>query len=276
MMGSLDDLAPTPADFDTAGGAMAAGLDSIQDPDVPSADHSVSDTGPPGVFPGSTGPRTGPRPGGPVGPQAGPPPSVSDADGFMRPDPRYNAPHETGPPTPQDPRAAPAAPPAAQSAPSFKLFMLYVAPDVRNVRMLCPGSIQALDVIEPFKDDVMVHNVNDKRLEGVQLPGWLDGTPCCVNTQEGLAYRGTDCINHLRMHVQRGLVEPPGLSGISDGDTPFATIDTSTPAPEAAVRGRHMTGAPPPDTLPPPAREEKMDPKALERLIQARQAAMPK
>ena len=83
--------------------------------------------------------------------------------------------------------------------------MLYVASDNADPTAMCPGSAVAMDLIDGFREDVDVQDVDKLCEQGVSLPEWLDGTPCVVNTLQKLAYKGSDCLDHLRQHSKRGM-----------------------------------------------------------------------
>jgi hypothetical protein len=162
------------------------------------------------------------------------------------------------------------------SAHNFKRYVLYVGPSSRGGQQMCPGSQAALDVIETFKEDVAIADVNKLRLEGEQLPEWLEGTPCVVNTAEKLAYMGSHCIAHLKQHTQRGQLQSElDFDGVEPDSQGFAALEwSSEPASTASGQPRvdrpAHAGPAGPGRVAPPARDQKLDESALQRMIEER------
>jgi len=166
-------------------------------------------------------------------------------------------------------------PPAAGPADSFKRYVLYVGPSVVDPQQMCPGSRAALELIKTFEEDVAVADVNRLRLDGEQLPAWLEGTPCVVNTAEKLAYMGSHCIAHLKQHSARmPLVSEfgGGVDGVDPDGEGFAALEWSAGPSAPQTAG---AGAPPRPggRAPAPSRDQKLDEGALQRMIEERLAS---
>lgn len=152
----------------------------------------------------------------------------------------------------------------------FRSYVLYVAPRAngRGPEEKCRGSQAALALIEAFREDVDVQDVSELQQRGDELPPWLDGTPCVVDTARKLAFKGSDAIEHLRRHSDRGIMTLGGLDGVeadaSGGDS--AALDYST-APKAGGVPSVQSGRPN------VVRESKLDGDALQRLIEQRLGA---
>jgi hypothetical protein len=121
---------------------------------------------------------------------------------------------------------------------NFSSYVLYVAPDKLDPHRMCPGSTLALEVVAPFAEDVDVQNVSELLQAGVQLPLWLQGTPCVVDTRLNQPFSGTACIEHLREHAKRGpgelddmdAPEMQGAVALDWDDTDLsATVSAQTP-----------------------------------------------
>jgi hypothetical protein len=170
--------------------------------------------------------------------------------------------------------------PGSADAPSthnFKRYVLYVGPAAHGSQM-CRGSQAALDIIESFKEDVAIADVNKLRLEGEELPSWLEGTPCVVNTSEKLAYMGSHCIAHLKQHTQRGQLHSDlDFDGIEPDGQGFAALEWSEDPvePSGAPRVDRPThsGAAGSGRVEAPARDQKLDETALQRMIEQRMSS---
>lgn len=160
----------------------------------------------------------------------------------------------------------------ASSDQNFKRYVLYVGPSA-NGAPRCPGSQAALEAIESFKEDVAIADVNKLRLDGEELPPWLEGTPCVVNTAEKLAYMGSHCIAHLKQHTHRGQLHSDlDFDGIEPDGQGFAALEWSEePAGGVARVDRPAHSGPAgPGRVQPPARDQKLDDSALQRMIEER------
>ena len=78
-------------------------------------------------------------------------------------------------------------------------YILYVGHDARNPTVFCPGSRQALSLIDEndLQDVVTVQSVERLR-ENLTLPSWLSGTPTLVIRSKRQALRGSSAVDHLR------------------------------------------------------------------------------
>ncbi len=150
-------------------------------------------------------------------------------------------------------------------------YVLYVGPRIGGHEgEMCPGSQRALDIIDPFREDVDVYDVSQLRQNGISLPGWLNGTPCLVDTSQPRPldpYKGGACLAHLKRHGSRGL-QP--LDGELSGVGPMG----AAPAHEYTTAGQTGDGAHVPRgpaTMAVSGRG-KIDESALQRMIAERAA----
>jgi len=89
-------------------------------------------------------------------------------------------------------------------AKTFKRYVLYIGQDFSDPAIFCPGSRQAMKLIEPIKEDVSVQSIDVLLEKGVELPSWLTGTPTLVATDSRMAYIGSECIDELKRAVNGG------------------------------------------------------------------------
>ena len=75
-----------------------------------------------------------------------------------------------------------------------KNYVLYVNDDNENLDNLCPGSQICASLLDGCTD-VHVQHVVPLIEKGIDLPEWLDGTPCLVDKKTSQAYRGTAAVN---------------------------------------------------------------------------------
>lgn len=91
-------------------------------------------------------------------------------------------------------------------AKTFKRYVLYVAQDVHDQAIFCPGSRKMISLINPIKEDVHVQSVDVLFEKGLldELPSWLQGTPTLVCTSTRVAYTGSEAIRKIEEELHGG------------------------------------------------------------------------
>ena len=80
-------------------------------------------------------------------------------------------------------------------------MLLYVAKDKRK-SSYCPGSRACLEIIGHIQNpDIQIQNVNKLISDGIELPGWLNGSPILVNKNTGEIMRGTAAVEFLKKQI---------------------------------------------------------------------------
>jgi len=75
-------------------------------------------------------------------------------------------------------------------------YVLYVNKSYIVPNSYCPGSELCLASAHG-RDDVLVQDVNSILEQGIELPPWLDATPCVVDTKYSTATRGSAAVRYL-------------------------------------------------------------------------------
>ena len=83
------------------------------------------------------------------------------------------------------------------------MIVLYVAHDIEDHEMMCPGSTVCLSLMENMKDDVINVQDCDVLRKSKVLPDWLNGTPIVIDENEGVAYKGRKAIKKMRSLQQQ-------------------------------------------------------------------------
>lgn len=76
-------------------------------------------------------------------------------------------------------------------------YVLYINKDYTGGGPYCPGSSHCLEILSDLPD-VEVQHIDDILKSGVNLPQWLEGTPCLVDTQTATATKGSNAIELAR------------------------------------------------------------------------------
>lgn len=82
-------------------------------------------------------------------------------------------------------------------------YILYIGQDRTDTTKFCPGSRQALSILEGAADQagVSVQNVERLREKIGTLPDWLTGTPTLISKSTKKAMRGQSALDHLKQVV---------------------------------------------------------------------------
>lgn len=112
-----------------------------------------------------------------------------------------------------------------------KPWVLYIAQDARDASRFCPGSRQAVALVEQQELDnsVLIQNVAVLQKKDVKLPDWLTGTPSLVDTRSSLLFRGTEAVQRLK-DIK------------SEEEEPLDDSVEDTQQPEEAVQGMIAPG----------------------------------
>jgi hypothetical protein len=82
-------------------------------------------------------------------------------------------------------------------------YVLYVNESYSQPESLCAGSQRCLEALGE-RDEVLVQNVAQILGEGIELPPWLDATPCFVDVATSTAHKGSHAVEACRQlpHAQ--------------------------------------------------------------------------
>lgn len=82
-------------------------------------------------------------------------------------------------------------------------FVLYVAQDKNTKKNFCKGSELCLKIIELLPESMTnVQDCDKLRMNGVEFPSWLDGTPTMVDKSTGNIYKGSYALKYLRQELE--------------------------------------------------------------------------
>ena len=104
------------------------------------------------------------------------------------------------------------------------MIVLYVAHDLEDHEMMCPGSTLCLSLMEKVEDSVINVQDCDVLRKSKILPGWLNGTPIVIDENEGVPYKGKHAIKKMRMLQQqfpKTEEQPVAEQGDEDLDAAF-------------------------------------------------------
>ena len=76
-------------------------------------------------------------------------------------------------------------------------YILYVNKSYTQSDEYCAGSVQCLTRAANHAD-VLVQDVSSILAEGIELPLWLDGTPCLVDVASSTAYKGSQAVDFCK------------------------------------------------------------------------------
>jgi hypothetical protein len=76
-------------------------------------------------------------------------------------------------------------------------YVLYINNSHRDEASLCEGSKLCMSAVNGRKDFI-IQNVQHLIQNNVNLPEWLDGTPCLVDKETSQAYKGTAAVNFAK------------------------------------------------------------------------------
>lgn len=118
-------------------------------------------------------------------------------------------------------------------------YVLYINQDYTGKGAYCPGSSRCLEILSDLPD-VEVQHIDDILKSGVNLPQWLEGTPCLVDTQTATATKGSNAIelarrieDESRIREVEAAADAPGSEAEGDESaddnvfaSPAANVDT--------------------------------------------------
>lgn len=82
-------------------------------------------------------------------------------------------------------------------------FVLYVAQDKKTKQNFCKGSEMCLKIIELLPESITnVQDCDKLRMNGIEFPSWLDGTPTMVDKSTGSIYKGSNALRYLRQELE--------------------------------------------------------------------------
>lgn len=96
----------------------------------------------------------------------------------------------------------------------YEEYVLYIGNDRSDATKFCPGSRQALDIVDKkgLHEEIVVQSVDALRQSVAQLPVWLKGTPTLVSRTTRKAMTGTAAIEHLRRLAAKPTNETPSVT----------------------------------------------------------------
>ena len=135
-------------------------------------------------------------------------------------------------------------------------YVLYINESYVETGAYDPGSRECLALTQD-RDDVVVHNVATLLTDGVELPLWLDATPCVVDTTTSVAHKGSNAVAFCRKLPKAAAVaeeapeeEEQFESSTKVGDADVQRIINLRKQQDDRISQTQASAAPP-DPLPP-------------------------